>query len=169
MKETCLECGGPVETRIASKERPYSFADLSGLPKVYLIGIKVSRCAGCDVESPTIPRLGELNRVIARDLVQKPAPLTGPELRFLRKRAGLASKDFAELLLITPSTLSRAENEKSPLGPQSDLLARAIAVAEMEGGKKTAELLLTKVREQQAKSATRYRLSFTGNGWKSAA
>jgi transcriptional regulator with XRE-family HTH domain len=166
---TCRECGGVLETRVASRERPYSFADLSGLQNVYLVGIKVSRCAACDTESPAIPRLGELNRVISRTLAQKTTPLIGSELRFLRKRAGISSKDFADLLLIDPSTLSRAENDKKPLGPQSNLLARAIAVAEIEGGEKTVELLLTKVKEHKAKTRKRHQLRFAGNRWTEAA
>jgi DNA-binding transcriptional regulator YiaG len=165
----CRACGGKLEVRVASKERPYSFADLSGLENVYLVGIKVSRCAACEVESPMIPRLGELNRVIARTLVHKPTQLTGRELRFLRKQAGLGSRNFAELLLIDPSTLSRAENDKQLLGPQSDLLVRAISVAEMEGGDKTVELLLRKVKEHRAKATAKHRLKFTGSRWTAAA
>ena len=43
-------------------------------------------------------------------LVSKETPLTGDELRFLRKRVGKPSKDFAQLLGLTSEQYSRIEN-----------------------------------------------------------
>src|SRR5712691_6300765 len=112
----CDICNAPMKERRATSQAPYYYA-LAGLPHVGLVGITVYECPGHSA-SPLIPRIGELHRVITEAFVHKPAPLTGVELRFLRKNAGLAAKKFAALLAVDPAHLSRVENGKQrALGP----------------------------------------------------
>ena len=128
-KERCGKCEGQIMERLATVDRPYPFK-MSGLSKVYLAGIHIRKCTSCRAESPVIPKLGKLNDLIARDLVKKPALLTGEEIRFLRKNAGFPAKTFAELVGVDPKHLSRVENgHTDTLGVPADRLVRVIARA----------------------------------------
>lgn len=128
----CLACETPVIERKATLRDPYRY-DLSGLRDTYLIGITVQFCPKCKMESPIIPRVLELHNVIARSIADKPNLLSGDELRFLRKWAGLPAKQFAALLGIGASHLSRVEKGKTNhVGAPVDKLARAVAMAANE-------------------------------------
>lgn len=107
---------------LATERRPFHFTD-SGLPNVYLIGIKYFTCE-CGNVVAEIPALKPLMRLIARDVIGNPGALTGEEIRFLRKRLGMKAVDFAKALGLEPETLSRIENNKQPASEQSDKLIR---------------------------------------------
>lgn len=62
--------------------------------------------------------------MIARELVRQPSPLTGQEIKFLRKQLGKKSADFALILDVSPETYSRWENEKQSPSPMADRLIR---------------------------------------------
>ena len=81
----------------ATPESPYHFVG-SGLPNVYLVGIKSSLCKSCKEQAADIPAIKQLMTVIARAIIENEAHLTGPEVRFLRKRLGKKSADFAQLV-----------------------------------------------------------------------
>ena len=126
----CDVCGQDMESRTATRENAYHY-DLSGLDNVFLVGITVYACQHCDIEIPEIPHVEELNQTIAEALANKATLLTGPEIRFLRNRAGFSAKKFAALLNVTPEHLSRIENSDSQgMGGAADKLAR---VATMDG------------------------------------
>lgn len=126
---TCETCGTKIVERIATPEAPYHYT-LSGLKDLFLVGITIRRCIKCGTESPIIPKIGELHRVIAESLAEKPGPLRGDELRYLRKYAGFSSKRFAALLDINASHLSRFENGSyKALSGAVDKLARALAMS----------------------------------------
>ena len=128
-EERCRKCDGQIIERLATVDRPYQFK-MSGLSNVYLAGIVIRNCTRCRAESPVIPKIGKLNDFIARDLVKKPALLTGEEIRFLRKNAGFPAKTFAELVGVDPKHLSRIENgHTDTLGVPADRLVRVIARA----------------------------------------
>ncbi len=165
----CVECGNATTKHRATKEAPYQFLG-SGLKNVYLAGINVEECKSCEVEYPVIPRLPDLHRAIAETLAMtRPGPLSGDELRLVRKAAGFSGKRFASLLLIAPESLSRSENG-SGLGPQTDKLARAIALAALNA--ESVKDVLLKIAEEmvQARKVTRSPIFRCGkNGWKAAA
>jgi len=131
--------------RRATRTNPYAYT-LAGLPNVRLAGIRVRRCRKCGAEMPEIPRIQDLHRVIANLIVKKPGLLTGPEIRYLRKQAGFAAKQFAALIAIDPSTLSRVEAGKQKLSKAPDRLARAVSVAVGDG--EAARDVLLNVAEQ---------------------
>jgi transcriptional regulator with XRE-family HTH domain len=108
--------------KFATIEEPYHFLD-SGLPNVYLVGIKyfVCECGNIIAEIPTVKQLMQL---IARDIVESPFDLKGAELRFLRKRLGKKASEYAQLLGFTPETLSRIENGKQPISGSGQKLAK---------------------------------------------
>ncbi len=63
-------------------------------------------------------------RVKARDLVVSKANLTGPEVRFLRKRLGKKATEYCKFLGLEPETLSRIENGKQAISSATEKLAR---------------------------------------------
>ena len=133
-RDACPDCGGPTSERTSTAAEPYAYT-LGGLPGVRLIGVVLETCERCGAEIVGFPRLGQLERVIARELLRKPALLSGDELRFVRKHAGIPAARFAALLGVTPAHLSRFENahEGNNLGAPADRLARAIVAAACSG------------------------------------
>jgi DNA-binding transcriptional regulator YiaG len=171
----CYECGSPVSRIVATLQKPYHY-DLSGLKDVYLAGITVENCLRCATESPIIPRIAELHAVIAKSLVNKPTLLTGEEIRFLRKWAGFPAKQFAALLWIDASHLSRVENGKTRhLGAPVDKLARAMAMAASDQ-EFTKNILLhiaeSRIQERKRKLAEKGKVpvfKLVSNRWNRAA
>ena len=148
----CEACGSAMVAREATVERPYRY-DLSGLDNVVLAGITVYECPKCDIRVPIIPKIGQLHDVIAKGLFFKDGDLTGPEIRFLRKNAGISAKDFARFIGVDPSHLSRVENGKTEhFSTGIDKLARAVAAAQSGANGTIRELLLefkNRIKERQ--------------------
>ena len=111
------------EERRATLDRPYRFSD-SGLPNVFLVGIKCFQCKKCGEEVAEIPAIKDLMSLIARDLVGKREAFTGAEIRFLRKRLGKKASDFAREIGVSPEYLSRVENDHESAGEGLDKLIR---------------------------------------------
>jgi putative zinc finger/helix-turn-helix YgiT family protein len=116
-------CSHKFEVRRATPEAPYQFID-SGLPNVYLIGISYRVCAECDERCADIPAVKDLMTKIARAVVEKESPLSGAEIRFLRKRLGRRSSDFARIIGVSKEQVSRWENSHNPPEASADKLMR---------------------------------------------
>jgi DNA-binding transcriptional regulator YiaG len=102
----------------------YHFSD-SGLPNVYLSGIRYFICATCKkIVKVEIPDIEELMAAIASAIVTKTSPLAGPEVKFLRKRLGIKGTDFAAMIDATPEQLSRWENGHNALSGAMDRYIR---------------------------------------------
>src|SRR5689334_19465658 len=97
MENICPSCGAEYQIRDATYEAPYYYNE-SGLPNIRLVNIPVYSCASCGVESANIPNMDGLHRLIAKDIILTPLPMTGAELRFLRKEANLKPVEFSELI-----------------------------------------------------------------------
>jgi DNA-binding transcriptional regulator YiaG len=108
--------------KLATVEEPFHFLD-SGLPNVYLVGIKYFVCE-CGNVVAEIPAVKQLMQLIARDIATSSFDLTGQELRFLRKRLGKKASEYSRYLGFTAETLSRVENGKQTLSIQAQKLAR---------------------------------------------
>ncbi|MGD0730329.1 MAG: hypothetical protein ABR956_03635 [Terracidiphilus sp.] len=109
-KMTDHNCTAHRVEKLATAEEPFHFVD-SGLPNVYLVGIKYFVC-DCGSVVAEIPASQQLMQLIARDLVSSPLDLTGAELRFLRKRLGKRATEYCKYLGVAPETLSRVESGK---------------------------------------------------------
>lgn len=123
----CYSCGSKM---ISSKET-YNYSE-SGIPYLYLANVEVRKCTKCNEKAVVLPRIDELHGVIANMLLCKKVPLTGKEVRFLRKEMDLIGTALANLLGVTPVTVSRWENEKEPISATSDRLVRVIYVQLMQ-------------------------------------
>ncbi|HZS47739.1 MAG TPA: type II TA system antitoxin MqsA family protein [Blastocatellia bacterium] len=117
----CDHCGG--ETILRRQTHHYKE---SGLDNVYLENVEVRYCEKCKTGAPRIPRIKELHLTIARAIALQDAPLSGPEMKFLRKHLGMKAKEWAEYLRIDASTLSRWESGDQQVGAQSDALIRLV-------------------------------------------
>jgi putative zinc finger/helix-turn-helix YgiT family protein len=123
----CSNCG----TRARVVRSDYHMKEL-GL-NVVLQGAEIVRCKKCGNEDPILSRMDDLMRSVALAVVQKPYRLTGEEVRFVRKYLHLTGQEFAKLLKVDNSTLSKWEHGDDPVGAQSDLLIRFFATTMGDG------------------------------------
>jgi transcriptional regulator with XRE-family HTH domain len=106
----------------------YVFVE-SGLTNVTLRGVEQLKCDKCGSSTPVLSEINKLMQVIAEALIQKPSQLTGKEIRFLRKYTDFTGEQFGKKLGLTKEHVSRIENEKHPVGAQTDRLIRYLAIS----------------------------------------
>ena len=137
MEIKCDTCGGLTEVR---EGQTYQYKEC-GLDNVYFENIELRVCEACGAATPRIRRILDLHTTIARAVALKPGPLSGAEIRFLRKHLGLKAREWAALLRIDQATLSRWENGAQQIGPQADTLIRLpyLRVFEEREGKRIPE------------------------------
>lgn len=123
-KLKCSNCGE--DARVVRGD--YEFKE-SGLPGLVLLDIELVKCGKCGNVDPVLPRVDDLMHVAAVAILEKPYRLQGEELRFLRKHIDANQEEFARLLHVDKTTLSKWENNEDPIGVQSDLLARAVVIS----------------------------------------
>jgi putative transcriptional regulator len=128
---TCSKCGADLNESKTATESPYRYK-ASGLSNVFLVGITLRTCPAGHGAVPVIPRMADLQSLLAHILLEKPEGLVGEELRFLRKHIGLSGIEFATRVQIDASTLSRIENDQQSMGKSTDMLARAVVAAAIE-------------------------------------
>jgi putative zinc finger/helix-turn-helix YgiT family protein len=118
----CHICGETMQKTKGS----YTYKE-SGLYNVILTGITLYKCS-CGEKMPEIKKIDELHRAIARALIKKKTPLSGKEIRFLRKQVGLSAKELSMVLGVNPVTISRWENDIEPIGAANDKLIRLLYI-----------------------------------------
>ena len=163
------ECRGSARKLRATLEKPYRFIE-SGLPNVFLSGIRYFQCPECGRQSGEIPAVKKLMTVIARTLVEQASPLAGAEIRFLRKRLGRKAADFAASISVTPETYSKWETGKLAPSAMADSLIRLYYALESGDGVllarlKTALEAVLRSRTTQPKVVT-ISATIRNNQWK---
>jgi YgiT-type zinc finger domain-containing protein len=123
-KAECSNCGA--EARVVRGD--YEFKE-SGLRDVVLLDIELVKCGKCGNVDPILFQVDDVMNLIAVAILQKPYRLLGEELRFLRKHVDLPQEEFAKLLHVDKTTLSKWENNEDPIGIQSDLWARTVVMS----------------------------------------
>lgn len=118
----CAECGKEMK----SVRRDHEYVE-SGLPGITLLNLEFRVCP-CGEEEMVIPRTAQLHRLIATRVAEKASRLTGAEIRFLRKHLGWSGEDFAKHMDVTPSSVSRWENDKEPMSVMAERLLRLYAL-----------------------------------------
>jgi putative zinc finger/helix-turn-helix YgiT family protein len=124
----CTNCGA----RAPVVRGRYQFKEV-GLKNVELQDVELGRCPKCGNEDAVLPRVNQIMRVIALALIGKPYRLRGEEVRFLRSFLGMTADKFSRLAHVDKATLSKWENGEDPVGAQSDLLIRMLALALGDG------------------------------------
>ena len=103
---------------------------------------------------PIIPHVNSLMEALAWAVASKPYRLRGEDVRFLRKYLRMTGVEFAGLLKVDKATLSKWENDEDKIGPQSDRLIRAVALALGAGLKQRLEEVVRSfpaIRDKQHK------------------
>ena len=117
------DCRDSAVVRRATAENPYHYTE-SGLPNVYLAGIRYYVCQQCGTQSAEIHAVKRLHMALARLIVENEARLTGADIRFLRKRLGKSAIDFAKIVGVTPEQVSRWENDSNAPEKSADKFIR---------------------------------------------
>ena len=120
----CRQCGSMMST----ERRLYHYT-ACGLPNVWLEGLDVNVCLSCGDASVAIPNIEGLHDLLAQCLVTKRSHLTGDEVRFLRSHVGWSGQDFARMLRVNPSTVSRWESGRQMMGSSAETAVRLLCVA----------------------------------------
>ncbi len=120
--ELCGNCGEMAH--IVCKD--YEFKEM-GVP-VVLHHIGVIECKHCGNIDPVIPNMDGLMHVLALGLLCKPGKLCGEEVRYLRKYVNKSAVEFSRYLHVEHTYLSKIENDRYEVGPQTDRLIRLMVI-----------------------------------------
>jgi putative zinc finger/helix-turn-helix YgiT family protein len=115
----CFDCGREMRGR----RQKYLYTEC-GLNSVTLENVPVFECA-CGAKVPEIPSIQELHTLIAVALLQKSSLLSGDEVKFLRKSAGLSQSEVAKIIGVHATRPSKWESGESRIGKNNDRLLRA--------------------------------------------
>lgn len=74
-----------------------------------------------------------LQKAILRELINKQAPLSGAELKFIRKYFELSTTDFGVILGVSHASISKWENEKAKPPSSADIYIRLYALDYLRG------------------------------------
>jgi putative zinc finger/helix-turn-helix YgiT family protein len=117
----CFECDN--KTPFSGRSVIHKYKE-SGLDYITLIGIEEFKCPQCGAVYFEIPKVKQLNTLIADMLMKKERVLTGAEIRFLRKQLGYSTSQFGKLISYDPKSLSRIENGHQKVTSTFDRLVR---------------------------------------------
>jgi len=117
----CGDCGAAMEGKLQA----YHYTEC-GLSKVKLEKVLVFECA-CGTRIPEIPAIAELHFLIMIDILLKRSLLSGEEIRFLRKMAGLTQSEIAEIIGVDKTRPSKWESSSSgeEIGKENDRVLRS--------------------------------------------
>jgi DNA-binding transcriptional regulator YiaG len=102
----CMECGG----RAVVTRGPVQLEELSAV----MVEAEVHTCPKGH-KFTGFTAILKTYQAISEKLISKTTPLTGEEIRFLRKHVGMSSKNFAAFMMVTPETASKWEHDKMPM------------------------------------------------------
>src|SRR5882762_4279340 len=131
---TCSSCGAKAVVAVGT----YPFKE-SGLSNVTLINVELIQCGVCGNVDPIIPDVNDLMRALAWHCATQKYRLSGEDVRFLRKYLNMSGVEFAQLLGVDKSTLSKWENDDDPVGTANERLIRSVALSLGDGLKERSE------------------------------
>ena len=114
-----------------------------------------------------MPRAAELHRLIALTIARKASPLTGDELRLLRKHLGYSGEDFAKRIGMSREHVSRMETEAQPIGSTVERLIRLMVAHEDRAPDYSLDELISV--GEGPKAPLKLEVKNDNGGWKSAA
>lgn len=121
--EKCEQCGKKMRRTVQDR---YQYLE-SGLSNVVLDRIAVYLCE-CGEQIVGLPNVERLHDLIFQKILMKPSALRGQELRFLRKEMGVKGVEFAKMLKVHPTTLSKWESGDQAISEEHDKLIRFAVV-----------------------------------------
>jgi len=130
----CSNCG--VEAKVKTGIYPFHESGLSG---VILMGVELIECDACQNVDPIIPDVNDLMRALAWHLTTQKYRLSGEDVRFLRKYLKMSGVEFARILGVDKSTLSKWENDEDPIGTANERLIRSLVLTLGDGLKERSE------------------------------
>ena len=140
---------------------------MSGLDNVWLInGFVVEETPygrGVRIEAAD-----ELHQVLARTIVLDKAPMTGRELRFIRKLMRLSQHGLARLLGCSDQRVARWEKGQTAMDPSADRLFRVV-VREWLGEDCDVKEALEELAELDETLHGQFNLTHDGSAWRRAA
>lgn len=122
MKEQCSKCGADA-LLVWGNHR----FDEMGIP-VLLKRIQLIKCPSCGAVEPIIPMMSDLINALAMAVICQQRKLNGREIRFLRKYVRKSAGEFARLLHIDNTHLSKLENDRTTIGDQTDKYIRLLTM-----------------------------------------
>lgn len=109
-------------------------------PRRFVATLPVKECPACGESYIASADLARFEEAVARALVEMGDD--SPEaFRFLRKTVGLPAVRLAELLAVTPETISRWENGKRPVERRALALLQALVMDYAAGSTATLDRL----------------------------
>jgi len=152
----CSACStGTVELERIS--RPFS----EHLPEVVVDGLEQGTCADCGEMMTAYPRWSQLSDLVVAALLEKPSRLTAGEIRFLRLKTRIKAQDLAETLGVTPSQVSRWENDAVTISTLADRLLRMVVASRLS----LPAPKLVNIDGSKSKPL-KMLVKLTGRGWK---
>ena len=97
-----------------------------GLDNVILEGVTFVKDADGE-ETICIPRINQLHKVIAKGIINRPAGMSGKELRFLRTEMGMTQAQLAELLHRDAQSIARWEKGEVEIDGNAETVVRLLA------------------------------------------
>ncbi len=138
-------------------------APLVGLRGVTLVDVPVYRCRSCGEYEVEIAHHEALMRVVTRAVLNERGRLVGREIRWLRSRLGWTGVELAQHCGVTPETVSKWENDRTPVSRTADRLLRLLATRDLPAREYPREPL--RLVAHQDDSPLRLRLRCTDGGW----
>ncbi len=121
--EQCSNCGTMAPVLL---DRDYQL-DGMGFP-VLLRKIDIIKCPSCGNIDPIIPNMDDMMHSVAMAVICHPCKLTGEKIRFLRKFVGKSGDEFARLIHVDHTHLSKIENGHVSVGNPLDKLIRLLVL-----------------------------------------
>jgi hypothetical protein len=123
--------------------------------------IPCTRCPKCEEEVYAGGDLAAFDLAVAGELAG--LELSTPDaFKFMHGALELTSVELAELLDVSPETISRWEHGKCPIDSRANALVSGMVLDAMEGSRKTMDRL--RARRRASKVPTEIRLDLHHNG-----
>ncbi len=76
--------------------------------------------------------MNKLQIVVLKLLIFKPTPLTGEQLRFIRKYLGMSTTEFAKKFGVTHPTIIKWEKNQNSINPTTDFYIRLLILQKFQ-------------------------------------
>jgi putative zinc finger/helix-turn-helix YgiT family protein len=114
-------------------------------------------CEACGKTYLDGPSLGDFELAVAREIATQ-GPASGETFRFMRKSIGMRAADLAELLDVTPETVSRWETGKLDVARAAWATLADVVVEHAEGASRMLDRLRTLREPKKLAKALRLEL-----------